>query len=166
MRLATAVAGLTLVAAACGSSNSTPTGTLPVAGIQRAIKASIIKERGITTVVVCPDGVPRRAGYRFTCLAKLNVGSYAVTVAELNARGNVSYTSSSPLRVIDTATIELAIRRALSRKRHVAASVTCPREVLQQKGLSFTCSAKTKHGVETFDVVEVDDEGHVRLRSA
>jgi hypothetical protein len=158
-RLVAAVALVALVAAACGS--STPTGTLPVAGIQSSIERSILKERSVKTTVVCPTGVPRKSGYKFTCVAKLDVGTYPVTVVEVNTRGGVRYSNSTPLRVLDIRSVELAIQRAIRRERHRAAVVTCPAEVLQQKGLKFTCSAKTKGGVGIFTVTETDNDAHV-----
>ncbi len=131
--------------------------------IRAAIEQSIVKERGLTTVVVCPPAEPRKTGLHFTCTARLNVGSYPVTVVELNTRGDVKYSNSSPLRVLNSRAVELAIQRAITKERHLGSTVTCPKEILQQKGLVFTCSAKTTHGVGTFTVTEVDNDGHVRF---
>ena len=101
----------------------------PIATLQRrshglSIEQSIVKERGITTVVICPADVPRESDFHFTCTARLDVGSYPVSVIK-NADGGVSYSSNAPLHVLDSRTVELAIQRAISNQRHLAATVSC-----------------------------------------
>jgi len=160
-RLAAVLALGALLAAACGSSSPSTPAILDVAGIQTAIEQSIVKERGIATVVICPADVPRESGFHFTCTARLDVGSYSVSVIE-NADGGVRYSSATPLRVLDSRTVELAIQRAIFSRRHLVATVSCPREILQQKGLRFACRARTKQGVIVFTVTELDGDGHVR----
>jgi hypothetical protein len=160
-RLATVLALSTLLAAACGSSSPTTPGVLDVAAIQSAIQHSIAKERGITTIVICPADVLRKAGVHFTCPARLDVGSYPISVVE-TAAGRVTYSGIAPLRVLDSRTIELAIEHAILKQRHLTAVVTCPQEILQQKGLRFTCTAKTRKGVAVFTVTEFDGDGHLR----
>jgi type IV pilus biogenesis protein CpaD/CtpE len=159
-RLAAVLALSTLLAAACDSSSPATPAVLDVAGIQSAIEHSIAQERGIATIVICPD-VPRKSGFRFTCTARLDVGSYPINVVE-DANGGVTYSGDAPLRVLDSRTVELAIQHAILKQRHLAAVVSCPQEILQQKGLRFTCTARTGKGVAVFTVTELDGDGHLR----
>src|ERR1017187_1647651 len=86
-RLGGVLGVVAVIAVACGSSTPAKLNVIPV---ERAIERSILKERGITTVVRCPAGAPLKTGYRFRCSAALDVGSYAVDGVELNAKGGVS----------------------------------------------------------------------------
>ena len=163
---ALAVAGGALLAAGCGGSSSTTTTTssgspLAVASVEKAIQQTIQKQHAITTVVTCPTNAPRQTGYRFDCAAALNVGTYTVSVLELNARGGVRYSNSKPLNVLDSHRIQLAIQDAVRSKRHVNTTATCPAAILQAKGLTFTCTAKIKKGVASFRVTQTDNNGHI-----
>ena len=154
-----------LLASACGSSNTTTTtaAILDTTPVAQAIERSIVKEHGVQTVVHCPSNVPKKAAYRFTCVAALDAGSYPVNVLELNARGGVSYSNSAPLRTFDTRGTEIAIKTAIRRQRHLSSTITCPKTVLEQTGQTFTCTAKTTKGITPFDVTEINDRGGVRF---
>jgi len=163
---AATVAAGALLAAGCGGSSSTTTTTssgapLAVASVEKAIQQTIQKQHGVTTVVTCPANAPRQAGYRFDCTAALNVGTYSVSVRELNTRGGVSYSNSKPLNILNSHRIELAIEDAVHSKRHVKTTATCPAAILEAKGLKFTCTAKLKTGAASFLVTETDNNGHV-----
>jgi hypothetical protein len=154
-----------LLAAMCVSACGSSTPTLNTARVERAVARSILRERGLRTTVVCPSRVPRKAGHVFTCTARLDVGSYPVTVAETNASGDVRYEDRRPLVVLDIAKVEHAIAASISRQRGLRASVTCPAEVLQQAGIVFDCAATISgEGGRRypFVVTEVDGDGHVR----
>jgi hypothetical protein len=151
-----------LVAAACGSSSSPPkASSLKVAGVEHAIELSIRKEHGIATVVHCPSHVPVQDGFRFTCNADLAVGVYPLNVVEVTKKGGVRYSSSTPLQVLDGQTVERAIQKAILKERHLHSTVRCPAPILQQKGLTFTCTATTKKGSGPFTVTEVNSIGGV-----
>jgi hypothetical protein len=152
-----------LAAAACGGSSAPKTAgpTVKVAVIQAAIKQSIARQHGIETVVTCPASVPKKAGYRFTCQAALDVGSYPVNVLELNSSGGVSYSNKTPLNILNSQRVAKAIKLAVQQKRHLKASVSCPSLILQAKGLQFRCAATTKKGTGTFLVTETDRKGNV-----
>jgi hypothetical protein len=165
-------------AAACGSTSNTSTHTsntsthtttakrtaartLATAETAQAIRASILKQRGINTVVTCPPHPPLQSGYRFTCVAMLAVGDYPVSVVETNAYGRVSYSSSAPLLVLDVARVQTAIRLQIRKKLHLEAHVKCPKPVLQKTGIVFKCSATTKRGTMPFTVTEINNYGRV-----
>jgi len=152
-----------LLATGCGGStpSTTSSKTLAVAPVEHAIQLSILKQRGIKTPVSCPANSPLKTGYRFQCNALLNVGAYPVTVIETNTAGGVSYVNKAPLRVLDSPAIESAIQLAVRHQRHLSATVSCPKLILEAKGLSFTCTIKTKRGLGKFSVTEVDEHGHV-----
>ena len=159
---ATVVAGA-LLAAACGGS-STPTTTaapLAVATVEKAIEQTIHAQHHVSTIVTCPTGVPRQAGYQFVCTAALDVGTYPVNVREVNAQGSVAYANSAPLVLLDSHTIAAAIADAIKSKRHEKATVTCPTTILEAKNLTFTCTAKLKHSGGTFRVTETNKNGSV-----
>jgi hypothetical protein len=162
-RAAGAIALSALVATACGSSSPPAPPTLQTGTVERAIMQTIQQQRGISTHVVCPAHPPRKSGYKFFCSAQLAVGSYPVEVIEINARGGVRYSNNTPLRILDSGTVELAIAQAVHKERHLKATVACPSPVLQQAGLVFTCYATTKLGKSPFTVTETDALGHVKF---
>jgi hypothetical protein len=154
------VPGVALLAG-CGGSSSVA--TLNVGPAERAIAQSIRAEHGITAAVRCPAGVPLRTGQRFRCIAALGVGSYPVTVVELNAKGGISYLNKAPLQLLNSHVVELAITKSIKRERHLRATVTCPRSILQSQGIVFTCTATTRLGRGSFTVTETNGAGHVRF---
>jgi hypothetical protein len=150
-----------LLAVACGGSS---TKTLNPTPVERAIAQSILKQRGITTVVRCPTNAPMKTGYKFSCTAELDVGRYALHVVELNGNGGVSYSNSTPLQTLNPHTVALAIQQAIRRKKHLHATVSCPKSILQAKGLTFRCTATTKLGTGPFEVTETNSLGHVSFK--
>jgi hypothetical protein len=153
-----AICGLATVLASCGSSSQ----TLDTGGIERAIAASILSQHKLHTTVVCPAHVALEQGHTFTCTARLQAGTYPVTVSETDAHGHVRYENSAPLVVLDSAKVRAAIAASILRQRNLHANVTCPKVILQRQGVRFVCTA-TEHGRSTpFDVVETDEHGHVR----
>jgi hypothetical protein len=160
-RLVAVLGTVGLLAAACSGSS---TKTLDPIPIQRAIAQSILKQRGITTVVRCPTNAPMKSGYRFSCSAALDVGTYTLHVVELNAKGSVSYSNSTPLQTLNPHTVELAIQQAVRRKKHLHATVSCPKSILQAKGLTFRCTATTRLGTGPFVVTETNSAGHVSFK--
>jgi len=158
--LAGVLAIAAFAASACGSSSPTTT-ALDVVPVERAIARSILTERGINTRVSCPARTPAKTGYRFTCVARLDVGTYPVVVAEVNARGGVRYSNNAPLRILDPRSVESAIQHAFLTQRHLKSTVVCPTTILQRRGVTFTCSATTRKGAGLFTVTEVDDSGRV-----
>jgi hypothetical protein len=150
---------LALCIASCGS--STP--SLHTAPVARAIAQSILAQRNITTAVHCPPTVPRRAGVRFTCIARLDVGSYPVPVEETNANGRVRYGNTAPLVILNIHKVQSAIAGSILSQRHLRAVVVCPAEVIQQAGVTFTCSATVSGARYPFAVSETNGHGHVRF---
>ena len=158
-RFAAVLAVFALVATACGSSS--PAAIFDTTKVATAIQQSILKERGVSTTVSCPTNAPLRSGYRFVCSAALDVGTYPVKVVEVNSKGAVSYSNNTPLRVLKTRTVELAIQIAVQHKRKFKSKVTCPATILEAKGVVFTCTATTKKGSGSFTVTEDIANGHV-----
>lgn len=146
--------------AGCGSSAGT-SATLNIIPVERAIAESILTEKHIYTLVSCPAATPEQAGLSFTCQARLTVGTYPIYVRETNSLGHVRYGNQAALTTLDIASIDSAIGATLS-GRGLHAVVVCPAEVLQQRGLSFTCTAKAAGRRYSFAVVETDGRGHVR----
>jgi len=148
------------VLGACGSSES----KLDTGRVQRAVAASILAQRGLHTTVTCPSDVPIKTGYTFTCNAKLDVGSYPVTVVITNSKGHVRYENRAPLIALNTGKVEHAIAASIAGQRHLNATVTCPQEVLQKAGVVFTCIAVIPGNSKRypFVVTQVDNHGRVR----
>ena len=146
---------------ACGGSTS----TIDVSKVERAIAQSILKERGLTTLVACPSNEPLSSGTVFTCTAKLDVGLYPVTVTEVGGDGEVRYSDASPLVVLDTAKVQSAILASIRSQRHVTAAVRCPVQVLQRAGVRFRCIATVASSGRSyaFAVSELDGSGHVKF---
>lgn len=163
LRCVSVLATASLALAACGSQAR----TLRTANVALAIAATIHRQFGIVTAVTCPAHPPEQTGYRFACMARLAVGTYRVTVRETDSNGTVSYTGAGPLRALDSASIERAIKAAMGRRRRGVVSVHCPSPVLQQSGLAFTCTARTRAGTTVrFTVREDDGDGRITLVSA
>jgi ribosomal protein L13E len=144
--------------AGCGTSTS----KLDTAGVERAIANSIRAERNIDATVSCPSGIPQQKGRVFTCMARLTVGTYPVSVTEVDGAGHVRYGNPASLSELDMAGVARAITISIRTQRRLAARVSCPAEVLQQKGLVFTCTATVRSRGYPFSVTEVDGAGHVR----
>jgi Domain of unknown function (DUF4333) len=142
----------------CGSSKP----KLDTAVVERAVAASILTQHHLHANVGCPSKVPRRAGFAFTCTARLNVGEYPVLVTQTNGSGHVSYQNKTPLVTLNIARVEQAISRSILSQRHLRSTVTCPLEVIQKAGIAFTCTATVNGQRYPFSVTEIDGSGHVR----
>jgi hypothetical protein len=162
-RLATAGAACTaaLLLASCGSGGGAEMHTESVA---KTIGRALTRQRGVAAEVTCPKTVPRRPGFRFACTAHLEVGDYPVEAVVTTSRGAVRYTGLGPLRVLDTARVAHAIEASVRTQRHLSGRASCPSQVLQRKGIQFSC-AVTLTGRGTYKVLvrEVDDLGRVRF---
>ena len=145
--------------AGCGSSSSP---TLDTAAVQHAIATTIDRQHHVKTHVRCPSGVPRKKGVSFTCTARLQVGSYPVRVSETNGSGHVRFANRAPLVLLDTPRVESSIAQAILTQRRLRARVSCPPEVLQRAGISFTCTARIGSRRYPFVVTQTNDSGHVR----
>lgn len=150
----------TVCLSACGSSEP----TLNMTRVEHAIAGSILSQRGLHTTVACPSQIPQKAGRVFTCAARLDAGTYPITVTETNGSGQVRYENPRPLVALNIAKVEHAIAASIARQRGLAATVSCPREVLQKAGIVFTCTAAISSTGRRypFAVTEVDSAGHVR----
>jgi hypothetical protein len=135
---------------------------LHTTSIEQAISSSILAQHHLHARVSCPSQVQRRAGVRFVCDARLDVGTYPVPVTEVNDRGRVRYENRSRLAVLDVTRVQQAIARSIAGQRHLRATVSCPREVLERAGLSFSCAIVVARRHYSFSVRELDGYGHVR----
>ncbi len=142
----------------CGSTRT----TFRTGRVEHAIADSILTQHHLRATVRCPTVVPRRAGFVFTCTARLSVGTYPVVATETNRRGHVSFRNTAPLLTLDVAAVERAITRSIVSQRHLRSTVSCPEEVLQMAGITFTCTATVNGRHYPFSVTEVDGDGHVR----
>ncbi len=143
-----------------GCGKSAP--TLNTVTVEHAVAASIMAQHHLYATVICPSKVPRKAGFAFKCTASLNVGTYPVSVTETNSKGHVEYQNQEPLATLNIAKVEQAIKQSIGSQRHLNSTVSCPAEVIQKKGIVFTCTAVVNGKTYPFEVTEVDDEGHVR----
>ncbi len=155
-------ATLLALAALAGCGSSVSTATLDTVKLERAIAGSILTGHHVYTLVSCPTRVPQRRGHRFACTANLSVGSYPVYVTEVDGGGHVSYGDNAPLQTLDTQRVERSIAASIDTQRGLRARVACPSEVLQQRGLAFTCTAAVGDKRYPFAVTESDGDGHVR----
>jgi hypothetical protein len=85
-------------------------------------------------------------------------------VTETDGQGHVRYENRDPLNTLNVAKVQQAIWLSTLRQRHLRSTVTCPAEVLQQAGVTFTCTAviSGKGYRYPFAVREVDGKGHVQ----
>ncbi len=67
---------------------------------------------------------------------------------------------------LSTAQTRAAIEDSILKERHIHATVTCPADVVKEKGVTFQCLAVTSSGARTtFHVIEVNGRGAVRYSS-
>jgi hypothetical protein len=153
-----------LVALLCGCGRASSTPTLSTATVERAIAASILTQRHVRAAVACPSRVPLETGVVFTCTAELGVGTYPVSVTELNQSGHIRYQNPAPLVILNIAKVQRAIAQSILSQRHLPATVSCPAEVLQRPGIVFVCTATIRGVRYPFEVTEADGRGDVRYR--
>jgi hypothetical protein len=158
--LAAAILSVMFVAA-CGRSSMASVSAIRV---EHAVENTIAQQRGLRTTVACPSRIPQRAGYVFTCNAQLDAGAYPVMVAETDDLGHVRYENPGPLSTLNIAKVQQAIWLSIFRQRSLRSTVTCPAEVLQHAGVTFTCTAVINgEGYRyPFAVRELDNTGHVQ----
>ena len=99
----------------------------------------------------------------------------AMLVGACGAGGSKPTTTSTaaaaahPTGILNVRRVELAISQSIRVDRHLRAKVHCPKGVLQEKGLTFTCAATTyshKHRVTTvFTVFQRNNVGGVYYQS-
>jgi hypothetical protein len=89
---ALAAAGVIAAASAgCGSS-----GTLDPTRIEKAIEVGVAQQRHVLSIAVCPTGVARQAGKRFTCTVTIASGQqFRFLVTERDDKGNVRYEAAA-----------------------------------------------------------------------
>ena len=150
--------------AACGSGGP----YLNSAKLERAIAQSVLVQEHVYTRIACPNQIPQKQGHVFTCEALFDVGSYPIPVTEANGQGNVTWNTRTPIALLDISRVVFAIRHTVYIQRGVRSNVVCPRQVLQQKGITFTCAvavstgnARVKPGNYTFGVTELNNAGRV-----
>jgi hypothetical protein len=151
-----------LVLIGCGSEMS----TLNTVRVERSIAATILAQHHIEIPVSCPANIPLEVGRGFECRAKLEVGTYPIRAIEVNGAGRVRYANQAPLVILNVAAVKQAIARSIRSRRHAPAIVSCPGQILQKQGVYFVCSALVSGHRHAFDVVQVDDHGHVRYVEA
>ncbi len=78
--------------------STAPIATLRMSRIVSAIKRSVLRQRGVSSIVTCPTEVLQHKGLRFRCTAlvkvgahKLKAGRYRFVVTEVDRAGHVSY---------------------------------------------------------------------------
>jgi hypothetical protein len=165
-RVIDAVMGALLVGclAGCGASHTYLNGLT----VERSIAQSFLAQRDVYTRVFCPSRIPQQKGHLFQCNARFDVGSYTIPVTEVDGKGHVHWSTRAPVKLLDVKQVMSAISRSVLRQRGVRSTVTCPPQVLQREGLTFTCTAavrsgtsKVKPGPYPFRVTEADAAGHV-----
>lgn len=67
---------------------------------------------------------------------------------------------STPV-ILNTDRVAQAIEGSIRTQRHLASRVTCPVNIVQQKGVTFYCQAAVRAKNFRVIVTEVDGDGHV-----
>ena len=82
----------------------------------------------------------------------------------LAACGSGSSTTASEF--LNTTQTRRAIEASILEQRKIHATVSCPSEVVREKGIRFDCVATSPSGVRTvFHVVEANSRGYVEYSS-
>ncbi|MCW2996648.1 MAG: hypothetical protein JWN65_197 [Solirubrobacterales bacterium] len=93
-----ALVGAGLVVGGCGSDSGdakqsdVPARLLDTQTVATAIKQSVQDKRGRRVHVVCPQGIPQRKDFQFTCTATSKAtGTTKFLVQQADDKGNVTY---------------------------------------------------------------------------
>lgn len=81
-------------------------------------------------------------------------------LALLAACGSAHTVTVRPV-TLNTKRVERAIVASIFSQRHLHASASCPAEVVQQKGVQFTCAATVSGRRYPVTVTQIDGSGHV-----
>jgi hypothetical protein len=92
----------------------------------------------------------------------VQVSSYPVSVVETTGSGHLRYENSAPLVILSIKKVQTTITESILRWRHLHATVTCPAELIQQAGVTFTCIATVGGKSYAFAVTEIDGNHRVR----
>jgi len=160
--IAVALAVATSAGLQFGSTAHAASRTVKTTRLEARITQSIRRKYGVTVTVACPGRVPVKARYRFTCVARLAVGTYPLHVVETDARGTMYFFNHRPLRVLNSAKVAAAIEHAVRMQRQLTVRVTCPSPILEQAGLVFRCVARGGGARTVFKVTE-QRGGYVRF---
>ncbi|HUH80176.1 MAG TPA: DUF4333 domain-containing protein [Solirubrobacteraceae bacterium] len=96
----------------------------------------------------------------------LLAASLLACAAAVSACGSSNSSSEGGSGSLSTAQTRAAIEESILRERHIHATVTCPAEVVKEKGATFQCVAVSSNGARTtFHVIEVNARGGVRYSS-
>jgi len=102
------------------------------------------------------DGRPRHGG---TLIGLAGAILVAVCVSACGSSG-------SSARTLDSVKVERAIASSIMAQRHLHATVSCPAEVIQRAGHTFTCTARLDVGAYPVTATEVGDGGKVRFEDS
>jgi hypothetical protein len=84
------------VLAAVGVAGCGGSGMLDATRVEKAIEVSIVQQRHVLSIAVCPTGVARQAGRQFMCTATVANGRrFSFLVTEKDNKGNVRYQASA-----------------------------------------------------------------------
>ena len=96
----------------------------------------------------------------------LPVASLLACAGALPACGSSKSSGEGGSELLSTAQTKGAIEESILKERHLHATVTCPAEVVKEKGTTFQCLAVTSSGTRTtFHVIEVNSRGAVKYSS-
>lgn len=68
--------------------------------------------------------------------------------------------TSNPV-ILNTNRVERAIETSIREQRHLASRVSCPVNIVQERGVVFNCFASVRGRQFSVVVTEVDGDGHV-----
>jgi hypothetical protein len=97
--------------------------------------------------------------------ALLSLIGGTLVVAGLTLGGCGSSQSAQSAGTLETGKVERAIAQSSLAQRGVHAQVSCPSDVPQEKGFTFTCAATVGQVDTAFVVVERDEFGHVEYEA-
>jgi hypothetical protein len=104
------------------------------------------------------SAVPRRR-------VVLSLIGATLVVAGLTLGGCGSSQSAQSAATLETGKVERAIAQSSLAQRGVHAQVSCPADVPQEKGFSFTCAATVGKVDTAFVVMQRDEFGHVEFEA-
>lgn len=145
-----------LALASCGES------TVDAATAEALIRSAVANQiQARVASVVCPGGVKRERGRRFTCLVTGTDGSKGV--ANVTPREGGGLSVRAPFLHVREA--EAAMADQIAKQAKVdGVTIECPEIITAERGTRFTCKAKAADRSRDISARLTDDKGHFNYR--
>lgn len=163
-RRATALLAAALASCTAASCDVGPTHSLNSKSVESQILQQLASRYPMSgRVVVCPEKIPDKVGYRFTCSVAFDGGTVRLSGEVTSSKG--SYNIQPDQAIVSTAQAASTLEADIAATTHAHATVDCGPLLVRvlPVGGQFTCHASiTGEGTRPVTVDVVDLNGHFR----